>query len=130
MTLSHPRDVEIINILQILNADEHLYFREFAMRPELEKLVRKYMGWRTDADRQVKKIADPESETGGTYYMSSSTGPRLPGLWSFCSLRASEADYPFDVRDPHLCDALQQWSRDPKGKQAGKNFPDWMDERA
>ena len=130
MTLSQPRDVEIINILQILNADEHLYVRDFAMRPALEKLVRKYVGDRTDADRKVKIIQDAEGKKGRTYYMSSSSGPLLPGVWSFCSVRATEARYPFDVRDPHLCRAIQEWSRDPNGKQVGKAFEAWMDERA
>jgi hypothetical protein len=130
MTLSQPRDIEIINTLQVLNADEHLYFQDFTMRPELERLVRKHAGGRSDADRQVKKIENPENAKGGTYYMSSSSCPRLPGLWSFCSVRSSELTYPFGVRDFQLCSDLQEWLRDPNGSRAGKAFPDWMDEGA
>ena len=123
-----PRDVEIINILQILNADEHLYFQDFSAKSELERLIRKNVGVRSDADKQVKKIENPDSNEGGTYFTSHSNGPRLPALWSFCSVRANETSYPFGIRDPQLCRDLHYWQRDPNGQKIGKGFPDWMAE--
>lgn len=129
MVLQQPRDVEIVNSLQIVNADEHIYFQNFSDKPALERLIRKHAGVRSDADKQVKVIEDPASTTGGTYFTSHSNGPCLPALWSFCSLRASDSDYPFGVRDPQLCQDLHDWQRDPNGQKIGKAFPDWMAEQ-
>jgi Protein of unknown function (DUF4238) len=110
-------DVEIVNSLQVQNAEKCLYFNEVAHGAVIANLVARYSHLRMPVQDSLRTIVSP----GGTEKILHMRNPsvKLANPWSFCRLRRHVTIGPDRRRDPDWTELIRRvfedMDRDPHG---------------
>ena len=110
-------DVEIVNSLQVQNAEKCLYFHEVAQGAVIAHLVTRYARLRMPIEDSLRTIVSP----GGTEKILHMRNPsvKLANLWSFCRLRRHVTIGHDRRRDPNWTELIRRvfedMERDPHG---------------
>jgi hypothetical protein len=99
-------DVEIVNSLQVQNAEKCLYFHEVAQGAVIAHLVTRYSHLRMPIEDSLQTIVSP----GGTEKILHMRNPsvKLANLWSFCRLRRHVTIGPDRRRDPGWTELIRK----------------------
>jgi hypothetical protein len=117
MTAVGKADVEIVNSLQVENAEKCLYFHEVAHGALIADLVSRYSRLRMPIEDSLRTIMSP----GGTEEILHMRNPsvKLANPWSFCRLRRHVTIGPDRRRDPNWTELIhrvfEDMDRDPHG---------------
>ena len=129
--LERAEDCDLINVLQILNAEENIYFRDENALPDVRALAQKFSPARKKVAESAKphEIPMPGPAPG---FMLMGGPPRIPipGVWSFCELLKPVTRKDFGLRDPTLCRLIERHKAylDRTGRLI--SFDQWLEERS
>ena len=109
-------DVEIVNSLQVQNADKCLYFNDAANAGIVETLVRRYSSFRKPIEDLIRTI--PMGNEGEEFLHFRNESAALPRPWQFCRGKRHQKIGPDEMRAPEWSalaqKAIERLERDPK----------------
>jgi hypothetical protein len=111
--IQRNEDVGLINALQILNAEECLYFIDKADEQSVRKLLHHFNERRRRLTASSEQMQFPAAP-GQISALIVAKMPRIPvpGLWSFCKLRRKFSAKDFGERDPRFCQIYEEYRKD------------------
>jgi hypothetical protein len=111
-------DVEIVNSLQVQNADKCLYFHDASMGRVIEGLVKGYSNLRLAIGDSLRVRVSPDGREKMFHMRNPSV--TLPKPWNFCRLRRHANIGPDLRRNPawtEMCkQAVERMNRDPESR--------------
>jgi Protein of unknown function (DUF4238) len=127
--ISRKEDVDLINALQILNANQCLYFRDEVDEPWLRNLLFKFR----DKRPALRDLVETRKviENGREEVLIRCRAPTIPvpGIWSFCKTRQQFRPEHFVHRDPEICGLHEEYEQDCDRRGKLLTFSEWLDER-
>jgi hypothetical protein len=127
--INREEDIQLINALQILNANQCLYFRDQEDEPRFRELLFKYRDKRPSLDKIVEIQKIIESGQEGVLIKSNAPSIPLPCTWSFCKTRHRFARADFVRRNPELCQAHEEYAHDCERQQKLLPLGEWFAEK-
>jgi len=127
--LTREDDVELINSLQVQNADRHLYFQAEGDRDHVRHLINRYGKFRGRVGGFARTIDPaPDGETAPSFVVFEMPQVKIPAPWSFCHVRKGLSQG-FGLRDPELNLQLDAYYRDILEKERLVPFHVWQSEQ-
>jgi Protein of unknown function (DUF4238) len=128
--LNRSEDCDLINALQIINAEQNVYFHTSTDAEQVRSSLRKF-------DRVRSKARESEKAStlmiGGdsprSFVMSGGLRVPVPGKWSFCKVRKSVGLQDFGVRNPELLNLFEEHASEMKRTGRQIAFRQWLQER-
>lgn len=127
--IRRKEDVELINALQILNANQCLYFRDEVDKSWLRDLLFKFRDKRPALRDLVETRKVVENGREEVLIRCSAPTIPVPGIWSFCKTRQQFRPEHFVHRDPELCRLDEEYEQDCDRRGKLLTFSEWLDER-
>jgi len=129
--LERPEDCDLINGLQVLNADENIYFLDENVLPSIRALAQKFSLTR----KRVAESAKPREilmpgGASGSLIMGGPPRIPIPGVWSFCKLLKPVTRKDFGLRDPTLCRLIERHKAYLEKTGRLISFDQWLEERS
>jgi len=129
MQIERAEDMDLLNALQVINADEHLYFHDPSLSAYVFNLLKRFKHLRGDAEHKIHRVPVPKPDGDeGLLIIPSSPGVTPPGKWSFCKKRVHWGARDFGPRDPELCRLVRQWSKETSIPGKAISFGEWLDQ--
>lgn len=117
LTTIGKADVEVVNSLQVQNAEKCLYFHDIDQGALIANLVNRYSHLRTPIEDSLRTIASPDCTDQILHMRNPSV--KLMKKWGFCRLRRHVNIGSDRRRNPHWTELAQQvledMYRDPNG---------------
>ena len=110
--ITRKEDVDLINALQILNANQCLYFRDEEDEPLFRNLLFKFQNKRPDPQKLVEKHEITEDGQKGSLIACYAPSIPLPGIWSFCKTRYQFSGQNYVPRNEYLCHLHREYQKD------------------
>jgi len=130
ISLTREEDVELINSLQVQNADRHLYFQDAGDRDQMRHLINRFAKFRRGASGFARTINPaPEDEKAPSFVVFEMPQVKIPVPWSFCHVRKGLSASNFGLRDPELNLQLDAYRRDMLKSQRLVPFHVWLSEQ-
>jgi hypothetical protein len=130
VALTRSGDIDIINCLQVQNADEHLYFKDESESVHVRQLINRFGRLRGRMRGFARTIeADDAGATRSSFVAFEMPEVRIPLPWSFCHVRKGISSRSFGLRDPELNAQLDQYHRDILMKERLVPFHVWRSEQ-
>jgi hypothetical protein len=127
LKLNRPEDCDLINSLQIMNAERNVYFQDKDDVRSVRQLLSRFHVQR----ESVKKSDYPTLISGDGMAPSFITIPSpvipFPGIWSFCKVRGMATATSFGKRDPEWCAIYEEYSMETASDP--KPFDTWLKEQ-
>jgi hypothetical protein len=128
--LAREEDVELINALQVQNADQHLYFQDATDCSHVRLLINRYSRLRRTTGGFARTIdSAPFDPTHPSFAVLEMPQVKIPAPWSFCHTRKGLVPRDFGVRNPELNVQLDAYYRDMLAKQQLVTFQTWISEQ-
>ena len=127
--IERDEDCELINALQILNAEENLYFLDAGEIANIRALSIKFLRDRKKVDESAKPVETPAAGSARGYLIKAAA-PRIPipGKWSFCKVLKQATPNDFGLRDPGLCRLMEEHIAVIRSGRT-ISFDDWLAEQ-
>lgn len=129
LKLDRKEDVALINALQILNANQCLYFKDEADRADIIKLLSIHRRRRQSVEELVKKSQGIEDGEEVLTFHNKAPSIPVPGIWSFCKLRKQFASSEFVHREPGAYRLFEEYNQDCERRRKFIPLHEWCDEK-
>jgi uncharacterized protein DUF4238 len=129
LKLDRKEDVALINALQILNANQCLYFKDEADRADIIKLLSTHGRRRQSVEDLVTKSKGIEDGDEALMFQNKAPSIPVPGVWSFCKLRRQFDPSEFVHREPGACRLFEEYSQDCERRRKFIPLHEWCDEK-
>jgi hypothetical protein len=128
--LNRGEDSDLINALQIINAEQNVYFDGSTDAEQLRSSLRKFDGVRSKArESEQASTLMIGGDSPRSFVMSGGLRVSIPGKWSFCKVRRSVGLQDFGVRNPELVNLLEEHASERKRTGRQLSFRQWLQER-
>jgi hypothetical protein len=128
--LERPEDCDLINALQILNAEANFYFLDEHILSKVRELSARFSRLRERVAESGRPLEYPIRGTkGGFAYVNRQPLIPNPGVWSFCKRRKPVTRKEFGVRDPLLCRLIEEHTNYLKKTGHLISFDDWLEQQ-
>jgi Protein of unknown function (DUF4238) len=122
-------DVELINALQVLNANQCLYFRDEEDRSWFRETLTKFRNRRPALEDLVETRKVFEGGQEGVQIKTIAPDVPLPGVWSFCKKRHQFIAGDFRQRDPERVRLYAEYDADCRKRKQLLRFEEWLAEK-
>ena len=127
LKLDRAEDCELINTLQIMNAEQNICFRDEGEAEIVRKLLFKFSVQRKAVQKSDQPKVISHDGMAPSFIMMPTAVVPVPGIWSFCKVRGLATPRSFGSRNPEWCAIYEQYVKataiDPKP------FDTWMEEQ-
>jgi hypothetical protein len=128
--LTREEDVEIINSLQVQNADRHLYFQDEGDRAQVLQLINRFARCRKSVGGFARTIGPvPSNEAAPSFVLFEMPKIKISAPWSFCHVRKGLSAKDFGLRDPERNRQLDAYHKDILDKKRLLPFHVWRSEQ-
>ena len=127
--IERHEDVDLINALQILNANQCLYFCDDEDLPRFRSLLTKFRNKRPSVNDLIDKQKIIENGREGSLIAINAPVTRHPGIWSFCKTRHQFVAADFGLRDPEMVRLHAEYSEDCRKRSTLLGLGEWFAER-
>jgi Protein of unknown function (DUF4238) len=128
--LGRDEDCDLINALQIINAEQNIYFGAATDDQYVRSLLAKFAHARERARKSEKAISQSGNDgESAIYVIGGGLRVPVPGKWSFCKARKAVTRRDFGLRIPELSSLFEEHANEMRRTGRRIPFKDWMVER-
>jgi len=127
LKLGRAEDCDLINSLQIMNAEQNVYFQSEDDAQSVRKLLFRFRVQRAAVQKSDHPVLVSGDGMAPSFIKMPSPVVPVPGIWSFCKVRGLATPSSFGTRDPEWCAIYEQYSKDTA--EAPKPFDTWLEEQ-
>lgn len=118
-------DLDVVNSLQVQNAERCIYFHSPELVPRIEKLILKYSGLRNESEAHLREY--PLSDDCQSMLHLKTPSVILPRAWSFCRYRRHGNVGLDNRRSPAWTDLIDRLMRDMDENPSGGDIFDRLE---
>jgi hypothetical protein len=127
--INRKEDVELINALQILNANQCVYFRDEVDEPLFRNLLFKFRPKRPNPRDLIETHEVTKGDQKESFIIFHAPTIPLPGIWSFCKTRQQFSHADFGQRDPYTCRLYKEYQEDCRKRSELLPLGKWLEQR-
>lgn len=128
--IERAEDCDLINALQIINAEQNIYFMNEDTLPTIRKLLNKFLQHRNEAKASEHPIEMPiDGVKDGYYCITRQPIIPVPGKWSFCRVKQQVTERDFGLRDPRLAYLVNEHSEFLRRTKHYISFDQWLEQQ-